>query len=185
LIYEERIYGEKIYLRSVEMSDCNERYLSWLNDPDVNKYLETRHSVQNMNTIRQYVSSEINSSDSYLFAIINRETDEHVGNIRLSCINRFHLTAEVAILIGDKICWGKGFGTEAYILVVGFAFEKLGLYKCTLGVIASNVAGLKVVEKAGFLREGVLKEQTLNYLNQRDDAIRYGIINNSVQKTSE
>ena len=178
--YDKRIPGNKIYLRNVEIDDCNERYLSWLNDPDVNRYLETRHTPQTDNTIRQYVSAELSSTDSYLLAIIDNNTDEHVGNIRLSSINRIHLTAEIAIVIGDKNCWGKGFGTEAYSLLLGFAFEVLGLHKCTLGVIASNAAGIKVVEKAGFQLEGVLKEQVFTDTSNRDDVYRYGIINRSI-----
>lgn len=39
-----RIYGERIYLRVLQEEDASEEYCSWLNDPIVNKFLETKKS---------------------------------------------------------------------------------------------------------------------------------------------
>jgi hypothetical protein len=39
------IEGKKIFLRNIELTDCTERYVSWLNDKEVNRYLESRLAV--------------------------------------------------------------------------------------------------------------------------------------------
>jgi ribosomal-protein-alanine N-acetyltransferase len=47
----ERLVGSNVYLRLLEMSDCGERYLTWLRDPEVNRFLETRFVEQTEATI--------------------------------------------------------------------------------------------------------------------------------------
>ena len=46
LLTKTAIYGEKVKLRLVTVDDCNETYLSWLQDASVNKFLETRWEQQ-------------------------------------------------------------------------------------------------------------------------------------------
>ncbi|MFC1821085.1 GNAT family N-acetyltransferase [Thermodesulfobacteriota bacterium] len=47
--------GERIYFREVRISDVNENYYSWMNDPEVNQYLETRYIPQSRENIKRYV----------------------------------------------------------------------------------------------------------------------------------
>lgn len=177
MYYEGKLEGEKIYLRNIEMKDISDKYLGWLNDPEVNQYLETRFISQSIAVIQEFVAAQINSKDSYLFAVIDKVTGEHVGNVKLGAINKFHLTAEVSLMIGEKKCWGKGFGTEAYRLLVSLAFGTLGLFKCTLGVYKSNAGSLKIAQNAGFQMEGIRKKQVVTADHQRDDVVIFGIIN--------
>ena len=67
--------------------DCNKKYLKWLNDLDVNQFLETRWNKQNIKSIKKFVSEINRSNDSYIFGIINKETKEHIGNIKIGDIN--------------------------------------------------------------------------------------------------
>ena len=175
MIYEKEINGSSVSLRSITINDCNEKYLKWLNDPDVNKYLETRLTAQNINAIEEFVMSKITSTDEYLFAIIYNESKEHVGNIKLGPINYNHAFADISYFIGAKECWGKGLATEAICLVTRFAFENLNLFKCAAGVYENNMASLKALEKAGYELEGRIKKKLINYLNEREDHLLFGI----------
>ena len=177
MYYSRKIYGKKVYLRNIEISDCNENYLNWLNDPQINQFLETRHSHQSIELIKEFVTSQINSENSYLFAIIEKKTGRHIGNIKLGPINYFHLFAEVSYFIGEKIYWGKGFATEAIGLVTKFGFDKEGLFKCIAGIYESNEASKRALEKAGYRFEGSIKKKLINCSKQREDHLYFGIVN--------
>ena len=64
-----KIDGDKIYLREVELSDVNQTYVNWLNDPKVNQYLETRYEVQTMDSVRKYVEGMITKEDELFFQV--------------------------------------------------------------------------------------------------------------------
>jgi len=82
------------------------------------------------------------------FTIYEKETWWPIGKTYLGDIARF--TAEYGIVIGEKDCQGKGYGTEVYPLVLDYAFTVLGLHNIILTVMEFNLAGIKAYEKAGF-----------------------------------
>ncbi len=150
--------GKKIYLRPVSLEDVNETYYHWLNDPEVNQFLETRFTLQNMGRIREYVQSLQDKKDTVFLAICLKENDRHIGNIKLGPINWFHRIADVSLFIGAKDCWGKGLATESICLVAQYAFEQLNLHKITAGCYEKNIGSAKVFKKAGFSEDVVFKD---------------------------
>jgi diamine N-acetyltransferase len=58
--------------------------------------------------------------------------------------------AEFGIVIGERACQGKGYGTEATRLMLDYAFNILNLHNVMLKVAAYNEAGIRAYEKAGF-----------------------------------
>ncbi len=79
-------------------------------------------------------------------------------------------------MIGEKGCWGKGYGTEVIELILDFAFNKLNLYKVTAGVVADNLGSIKAFQKAGFEIEGRMKSQDFSDGVFRD-AVYMGLVN--------
>ena len=63
--------GKQICLRPVQLSDATERYVSWMNDPDVNQFLESRFSTTTRealgNYIRQMQDHPDNAFDAFRF----------------------------------------------------------------------------------------------------------------------
>ncbi len=170
------IDGKRMYLREVREEDVGETYYAWMNDKEINQYMETRYFPQGLETLRAYVRTHSQKPDEPWFAICLQKGDRHIGNIKIGPINFYHRTADVSYFIGEKDCWGKGFATEAIGLVVRFAFEVLGLCKLNAGTYAGNVGSQKALEKNGFVREGVLKKQVLLIGGQREDAFRFGLL---------
>ncbi len=152
----EWIEGNRARLRLVELADVSDRYLGWLLDPEVNRYLETRWSEQTLDTVHAFVSSMVASGDSYLFAIVDRESGAHAGNVKIGPVNRIHEFADVSYFIGDRAAWGKGLGTEAVIMATRFGFERLGLHRVQAGLHETNIGSKRVLEKSGFAFEGQL-----------------------------
>lgn len=169
------IEGERVYLREVRPSDVNENYYRWMNDPEVTQYLESRFYPNSMEGLREYVASKLGDRDNVFLAIVLKEGDRHIGNIKLGPINWIHRVADVGILIGEKDCWSKGYATEALRLVVDYAFRKLNLHKVTAGCYANNQGSRKAFEKAGFQVYGVRKEQCF-WNGQYVDGVLLGIV---------
>lgn len=145
---ENRVIGERVYLRSLTIEDATLEYLSWLNSSETNKYLETRHST--MEELRDYLKVRVNRPDVFFAGVFDKTNDRHIGNVKLEPIDWERKSAVFGILIGNPMYRGKGFGTEATKLVAKHAFDDLGLTDIELGVIAENLAGCRAYEKAGF-----------------------------------
>ena len=86
MILNEKLVGNKIILRTVCDSDCNTAYLKWMNDYETNYYMETRWNKQSEETILAFVNHTAESKDSYLFAIVEKESGIHIGDIKLGTI---------------------------------------------------------------------------------------------------
>ncbi|OGT32155.1 MAG: GNAT family N-acetyltransferase [Gammaproteobacteria bacterium RIFCSPHIGHO2_12_FULL_35_23] len=153
--------GGKIKLRLLDLSDCNAMYLSWLNDPVINQFLETRWSEQTLEKIKAFVGSMREDPANYLFAIIEIITGLHVGNIKLGPINFNHHYADISYFIGNRSYWGKGYASEAISLATHFAFKKLNLHRVQAGLYQSNLGSAKALEKAGYKFDARLEKQLL------------------------
>ena len=167
------IEGKRIYLREVTEQDVNSSYYRWMRDPEVTRYLESRYYPQSKADILAYVAS-LKPPTNVFLAIIAKDPQIHLGNIRLGPVNAFHRFAEVGLLIGERDYWNKGYGTEAITLVRDYAFGKLSLHKLTAGCYASNPASIRAFEKAGFVEEGVLKSQYLTEWSHYTDEVVLG-----------
>jgi RimJ/RimL family protein N-acetyltransferase len=156
------IEGDRIYLRELRLSDVNEDYYRWMNDAEVTQYLESRFSDNSLESIRNYVAGKQGKQDCIFLAIVLKEGNRHIGNIKLEPINRIHSHAELGIIIGSKTVWGKGYATEAIRLAVDYAFHKLNLHRVTAGCYSNNEFSIKAFKKVGFEIEGVRKEHFLS-----------------------
>ena len=175
-----QLENHRLLLRPIKLSDCTLRYLGWLQDPQINKYLETRWAEQTLESIKAFVVSKIQSESEYLFAIVEKETDQHIGNIKIGPVNSHHKYADVSYFIGEKSCWGKGYATEAIRLITRFGFEELGLFKVQAGVYENNIGSIKALEKVGFVQEGCLRKQLLSN-GDREDHLLFGIFEDEVR----
>jgi RimJ/RimL family protein N-acetyltransferase len=153
------IVGNKIYLRGLEKADLKGAYFDWLNDREVTKFMESGRFPNTREAMKKYYHDTRLSGNDVMFAIIDTETDKHVGNIRLGPINWIARVAPFGIMIGDKEFWGRGYGTEAIKLVLDYAFNRLNLHKVTAGIVAIHKASIKAFEKAGLEIEGRVKSQ--------------------------
>ncbi len=150
----------RLIIKSFQVDDMSNKYVEWLNDIEVNKYLETRFQVQNYESCVEFINRMQADESEELFGIFTNNNDnEHIGNCKLGCINKLHQTAEISFFIGNKNFWGGGYATEVVSHVTQYAFENLGLEKITAGCYELNLGSMNVLKKNGFKVEGVLKGQ--------------------------
>jgi len=145
--------GEKVNLFQLLPEHANPRYVGWLNDPVVNRYLESRFVPQNRESVERFIVAQLESPSSVLFGIHSQVLDRHVGNIKLGPIDRHHGLGEIGLMIGDRDAWGMGIGSDAISCLARLAASDLRLRKLTAGCYASNIGSAKAFLKAGFYEE--------------------------------
>ena len=76
------LFGKEIFLRRLSPDDVTIDYVNWLNDPEVNQYLECRHNKHTLSSTKDYVS-ELSSEDSsqLLFGVFTSQGERHIGTI--------------------------------------------------------------------------------------------------------
>lgn len=109
-----------------------------------------------------WISTHRNSFESgkgITYAIVNKDNDELIGAIGLM-INSTHRKAELGYWIGAPY-WGNGYCTEASRAIIKFGFENLNLNKIYARALVSNTASWTVMEKAGMIYEGTLRQEVI------------------------
>lgn len=150
--------GNDIELKPFDTSIVTDEYLDWLGCPQINKFLEVRRSKITKGSLFDYVEATISSESTEAFAIIDKKTKLHIGNIKLDSIDLYHERAEVGLLIGNREFWGRGVATKAIELISDYAFKKRNLRKLTAGIYEGNIGSCKAFQGAGFILEARLEK---------------------------
>ncbi len=161
------IVGEKVRLRPIERKDLP-RFVKWFGDPQVRRYLGMALPFSLAQEERWFENLQDRLEKRELVALtIETAEGAHIGNISLFDIRWKDRCAELGVTIGDKSYWNRGFGTDAVRTMLRVAFHDLNLHRVFLRVHADNVRGIRCYEKAGFRKEGALRESVF-----RDGAYR-------------
>lgn len=165
--------SKRIGLRELKLTDIDGNYSNWFNDEKVCQYNSHHRFVMLKNGLVNYVQGQ--SSNSIILAIEVKEEKKHIGNISLQSINLIDRNAEIAFIIGERDYWGKGYGTEAAMLLIMHGFNELGLYRIYFGTAADNIGMQKLGEKLGFKKEGIRRKALFKH-NEYKDIYEYGLL---------
>lgn len=169
------LIGKKCYLRPLQDSDLSEEYVQWLNDPLVTRYLGFGRFPVGKKELAGSVKRFRGSKSDVLLAIMDKKTDLHIGNVALNRIHWVHRNTDTGLVIGRKEFWGKGYASEAWKLVLDYAFNKLNLHKVIATVVAGHDASQAALEKLGFKVEGRCREEF--FLDGKyHNYIRFGLL---------
>jgi RimJ/RimL family protein N-acetyltransferase len=171
--------GEKVYLRPVEENDSLLLYKG-KNDPAVRETLFLFFPMT-LEQAKDELRSWTSSKEIILFTICLKEDDRPVGQTAFVRIDYVSRAAIFYISIYDPSEWAKGYGGEATQLMVNYGFDILNLNRIQLHVFADNSAGVKAYEKAGFVKEGVLR-QAMYHHGQYCDFYVMGILREDWEK---
>ena len=126
-------------------------YVEWINDPDVAGYLDIIVRNIGLKAEREWI--EANAGEP-VFGIVLAEGDRLIGNVGLMNLDAVNGTAEIGAFIGDAPLRGKGLGTEAMALLLGYAFDILNMGNILLRVYGYNGRARRAYEKLGFREMG-------------------------------
>jgi RimJ/RimL family protein N-acetyltransferase len=143
--------GELVALGPVERAQAA-LHARWLNDFGTLRTLGSLPAPRTSEAIDAlYQSTIVEQPDTFaILTVYDRETLKPIGYTTLQNINHRTGTAELTLAIGDPAYRGRGYGTETVRLMLGFAFDHLGLHNIMLRYYAFNLAGRRAYEKAGF-----------------------------------
>jgi len=156
---ELRTSQQGMILRELQPQDVTEKYVTWMNDPEVVYFTEQKHTEHNVDSVTYFVNQQWQAEDCFLFGMFMADT--HIGNIKLGPINWHHKNATLSYIIGDKDYWGKGLASCAIKTVVDFGFVELKLGKIWAASFDENIASIKALEKNGFVIEGRLHQHLI------------------------
>ena len=164
--------GTKVRLRSLERKDLP-KCVEWLNDPEICETLSISEPISIEGEQRWF--DNVQKDDSSKIYCIETLQGEHIGNVGLEDINLHDRKAELGIFIGEKRLWGIGYGTEAVKLALKLAFEGMNLNRVYLRTFISNERASKCYEKAGFVKEGILRQDIFKN-GKYVDTLAYSIL---------
>ena len=148
-----RLVGRRVTLVPFGPDRITDRYVAWLNDPAVNAYSRRKGMRTTADDAGRYLASL--RADEHVVAILT--DDEHVGNVKFGPIDWQNACADISILVGERMVWGRGIGAEAVYLVSRHLLTDVGLNR--VHADSCNPAFLKLVDKLGWRIEGVLRER--------------------------
>lgn len=158
-----KLEGSKIYIRFLEEYDTEEVLnLQIKNREFFQKYVSTRSGdFYTLEVQKQLIKDSIiqrQKDEKYVFGIFEKNTDKLIGNITLFEVLRGALQSCYIGYYLNLQHNGKGYMTEAVKLTVKFAFDELHLHRIEAGVMPHNIRSIRVLEKAGFIKEGIARK---------------------------
>jgi len=157
MILNHEIVTQNLVIKSLNLKNFNKSYSSWLNDKDVNQYLESRFEKHSTQSVKEFITRCYKAKNSVLLGIFYKKNNLHIGNIKIDNINKFHDKAEIGIMIGDKKYWNKNIATEAIIAVTKMCFNHLRISALFAGCYDCNKGSYKAFLKAGWKKNCTIK----------------------------
>lgn len=159
--YERVVFleSDRLYLRAIEEGDLSAAQ-RWVNDPETRRFLGR---VTPLDAIAERNWHQGRSRSAHpgdiVFAVVLKEGDRYIGNIGLHGIDWINGVATTGAVIGEADCRNRGYGTEAKMLVLKYAFDELRLERIESKVLATNGRSLRALEKQGYAVEGVMRSK--------------------------
>ncbi len=155
--FPHELVGERVVLRRHTPANLP-AFRRWYADPEVAHLTRYQGEPMRPDEVDRFFAVRVLGPDSLAMAIHLRASDRLIGTCALSGLDPDNGSALFHITIGEKDCWGKGYGSEATRLMLGHAFETLGLHRIGLSVFAFNERAIRAYRKIGFVVEGRARE---------------------------
>ena len=168
------LVSDDIRLRPFRMSDA-EKLTEMANNKKISRNLRDGfpHPYTHEDAVT-FIRHCLDMPRDTFFAIEFRS--EHVGNISLNpCQDVYRKSAEIGYFIAEPY-WNKGIASSAVKIIVQFGFNNLGMMRIQTGVYEYNPASMRVLEKCGFVKEGLFKKAIYKD-GELWDEVRFAILN--------
>lgn len=150
------IIGERVQLIPLN-EECFDLTLKWINNPEQRAFTATRFPVSKYEHEGWFKAKAMDKYNK-TYAIQLKENNQIIGLIGNNDYDPINRSTYPFILIGETGLKGKGFGQEAFSLFLNFCFKELNVHKVYGYLYAYNKASRHMVEKCGYILEGVLKQ---------------------------
>jgi [ribosomal protein S5]-alanine N-acetyltransferase len=154
-----RLETERLILRDMEVADA-EIFAAFMATPLFYRYTS---GVKTLESVTKQVETFIARNNAkpriyYAWTILRKTGSQIIGEIRLgydtNCKGEVRPGIALVAYGLDPELWGNGYTTEALKVVTAFAHDTLGLHRIEAETFDENSASWKVLENAGYQREG-------------------------------
>jgi RimJ/RimL family protein N-acetyltransferase len=169
------LVGERVTLRGIRREDLPRLWefnndvaveLAGGGDPPIPQSLERLQAEFDQNAAK-------GGRDGAQFAI---DVDgKFIGQCALFNFDSTAMTCELGITIGDKACWGQGYGRESIRLLLDYAFRLRNFHKVWLRVHGDNERAIRAYRGSGFVEEGRLRAHVFSN-GRYVDAVYMGVL---------
>lgn len=164
-----QIQGKRMSLQLLERDHLTKR-VEFLNDPEVQATLNFDYPTSLAKT-EAWFSKNLLAPNRVDFAFIRNEDSAVIGFGGFINVNPKARKAELYIFVGDKSCWGKGFGRDGYKLLVNYGFGELGLERIYLYQLAENERAVRATAALGWKTEGLLRKDIWSHGEMKDQYV--------------
>lgn len=170
--------GALVHLSTAEADEMGQAFARWGRDSEYMRLVDSDPPLlQSARKVKEALEKEMlaDSPPGVFFLIRTNEEERLIGFLGLFGIQPSHGEAWLAIGIGERQDWGKGYGSDAVRIILRYAFTELNLHRVSLNVLSYNRRAVRSYEKAGFRLEGTLR-QAVQREGQRVDVYVMGIL---------
>jgi [ribosomal protein S5]-alanine N-acetyltransferase len=165
---------QRFALRSLKPSDASERWMSWLNDPEVMGPLNAPIRKWTAQELKAHIANADNDQ-RYLIGIFDRASDVQIGFFMVD-VEPFHRRAAFNIVIGEKSWWGRGAVNETRAALLDEFFNNRGIEKVSGLPLARNFPAIFNYKAQGWRHEGTLRGHCVSAAGgPRLDQFQFGL----------
>ncbi|GGO98611.1 GNAT family N-acetyltransferase [Wenjunlia tyrosinilytica] len=168
--YPIRVTGVSVVLREFSMQDIDD-VLAIVGDDKVTTWLsfDSRSRDQAIDMIDGTLErAQQEPRTEYYLAVTKQDDDRVIGFARIGFAGVKAGKLGYAIAAEE---WGRGYATDAARALTTYAFAELGLHRISAAIGPENAASIAIVEKLGFVREGVLRDHVFTNSSWRDSVL--------------
>lgn len=160
---KQKLSGQNVYIRLLNVDDAEEMLQLLVENKEFfQKYAMERtgdfYTLESQQKRLQMLAENAKQDLDYYFGIFTMEENRLIGTINLFSVIRGSIQSAFVGYFLDEKHNGRGFTTEALKMIVKYAFEELKLHRVEAGVMPHNIRSIRVLEKAGFEKEGLARK---------------------------
>ena len=167
----------RLCLTPHELTDA-EAMNRWAVDPELCHYSDDAPTgPETFAETLQYLERIIGQKDDSIrrWAVRRVDDGQLIGYCMAAFIDRHNRRCKIGLTIGEKTAWGKGYGSEVLEAMIRHCFETLDMNRIGAEIYAFNARSIRLFERAGFQREGLIRQSVLKN-GRYEDEILYGLM---------
>ena len=152
---------DRLILRKMSLDDA-EAVFAYASDPEVSRYViwETHRSIEESRAFLKLAIAKYENGGEPDWGIIYKGDHRLLGTCGIAAWEPDHARAELGYVL-SRDYWGRGLMAEAVRAMIRFGFDRMKLNRVEARCIAENTASARVMEKAGMVYEGTLRQREL------------------------
>lgn len=175
--------GNNIFLSPLRSDDeAINCYMRWINENEILPWLGRNNQTITWEQEKEWAKGIQNNHYNHYFNIVERSNNKIIGNCEISIIKGTR-NASLGILIGEKECRDKGYGTRVIKALIEFGFNQLNVHRIKLTANSDNIRAIKCYEKAGMIICG-REHETQWYNGKWCDTIHMEILEQNFYKNN-